>query len=111
MGRGQLANHVTLVTKKPKVGDGVTIFHWSDRSAGTVSRVHPGGMKAWFRYDHSFRTDHNGKSESQSYRYEQRPDSPEYEVSLRKNGEWRCVGRHGSKVVFGVRAAYHDFSF
>jgi hypothetical protein len=94
---------------KPKVGMGVTICWWSDRTAGTISRVSPSGKTFWFKDDTAIRTDNNGISEQQEYRYEQCPDAPEEQVRMTKNG-WRTVGSKCG-VHLGYRKAYTDPTF
>lgn len=106
---GQLAIHMRVISKAPEVGDGVTIFHWTDRSAATVVRVSKSGRTCWIRPCKATRADKNGMSESQTYTYEEIPTAKEIRVSLRKNGEWRIV--KGNKVAFGFRDAYHDYNF
>lgn len=91
----------------PEVGMGVTIVHWSDRSAGTVTWVSPSGKTIRYRGDRAIRTDSNGMSEAQSYRYEQIPDGHERTARLTKRG-WRDKG---VKIVLGVRDAYYDYTF
>lgn len=110
MSGGQIANHVRIKTKTPEVGDGVTIFHYTDRSAGTVVRVSKTGKTAWVVPVRAVRTDNNGMSESQEYRYEEIPGAEPFRVTLRKDGQWRRTN-HENKVAFGFRNAYHDFSF
>lgn len=110
MSGGQIANHVRIKTKAPEVGDGVTIFHYTDRSAGTVVRVSKSGKSAWVIPCKAIRTDDNGMSESQTYRYEDITTAEPFRVTLRKDGQWRRT-KHENKVAFGFRNAYHDFSF
>lgn len=110
MSGGQIANHVRIKTKTPEVGDGVTIFHYTDRSAGTVVRVSKSGKTAWVVPVKAVRIDNNGMSESQEYRYEEIPNAEPFRVTLRKDGQWRRTN-HENKVAFGFRNAYHDFSF
>ena len=68
------------VTEVPKVGDGATLFLYSDRHAYTVRhvRVSPSGKTITIRAtrDKVRRIDNNGMSESQAYEYETvEPDS------------------------------------
>lgn len=107
----QLANHVRIKTKFPVVGDGVTVFHYTDRSAGTVERISPSGKTVWIRPDRAIRKDRNGMSESQQYAYEPVEDAKLMRATLRKDGQWRLSGYMGYKVAFGFRDAYHDYSF
>ena len=65
------------VTEVPKVGDGATLFLYSDRHAYTVRmvRVSPSGKTIEIRAsrDEARRTDNNGFSESQDYEYTTEP--------------------------------------
>ena len=91
----------------PVVGMGVTLLHWTDRSAGTITRVAPSGKTFWFREDRAIRTDSNGMSEMQSYRHEPDPNSRERRARLR-SGAWKS---EGTRIRVGDRNTYHDFSF
>lgn len=109
---GSVTNWMMSGTKgqpTPEVGMGITILHWTDRSAGTITRVSPSGKRFWYRPDTAIRVDSNGMSESQEYRYEPNPDATEREVRLNSKGEWKEV--KGSRVALGYRCAYYDFSF
>lgn len=94
----------------PAVGMGITILHWTDRSAGTIHKVSPSGKTFWFTEDKATRIDGNGMSESQNYRYEPQPDAPLRMARQRVNGQWRVSG-DGKAIMLGNRAAYHDYSF
>lgn len=105
---GSVMNHLMSGPSAPVAGEGATILHWTDRTAATVVRVSPSGKTAWIRKDRAIRTDSNGRSEIQDYRYEPVPDAPLTVVRLTKRG-WRTKGGNG--VSFGHRSAYHDYSF
>lgn len=92
----------------PVVGEGATFLHWTDRSAGTVTRVSPSGKTAWVRPDTSILTSGSILSESQVYRYEPCPEAAEIRVRLTGRG-WRAA--NGCGVSFGRRDAYRDPSF
>lgn len=99
----------------PNVGDGATIFHYSDRSAATVSRVvtsRRGVVTVFVKGDTAKRTDTNGMSESQSYEFTSNPDAAEEAVKLRTHHGrkvWRT--KSGEGIAFGYRSAYHDYTF
>jgi hypothetical protein len=96
---------------EPKVGMGATLLMWSDRKAMTVVEVK---SKKTIRltYDKAIRTDTNGMSDSQSYRYEQDERGIPLQATLRKDGRWRISGyKTGGVIVLGERDAYHDYSF
>lgn len=106
---GSLVNHL-LTSNRPDfpatVGDGATICYWTDRSAATVVKVTR--TQVHVQEDAAIRTDANGMSESQSYRYEPRPEGPVIVFRKTKRG-WRAA--RGGSLVLGVRNAYHDYSF
>jgi hypothetical protein len=95
------------VEPSPLVGMGCTLLFWTDRHAGTVIAVSPSGHKVTVREDKAIRTDSNGMSESQNYRFEPDPDGRVH--TLYRQGD----GRYGKspRLVLGVRGAYHDYSF
>jgi hypothetical protein len=96
-------------TPAPVAGLGVTELGWTDRHAGTITRVSPNGKRLWFTLDIATRTDANGMSESQTYTYAQNPSAQEREARLCKNG-WKIVGSRNG-LSLGRREKYHDYSF
>jgi hypothetical protein len=98
-------------TDTPAVGEGCTIYSYSDRAAGTVVRIAT-PKKVFIKYDKTTRIDTNGMSESQTYSYETNDAGLEIEVSLRRDGIWHeGTTQKGRVVRFGHRDTYHDFSF
>ncbi|MBK6942477.1 MAG: hypothetical protein IPH13_20060 [Planctomycetes bacterium] len=93
----------------PTVGMGATVCAWSDRYAATVIEVRS-PSRVVIQYDTAIRTDDNGMSESQSYRYEPNPKGMTKIVTRRRDGAWR-IEKEGTGVRFGKREAYHDYSF
>jgi len=98
----------------PKVGDGATILHWTDRTAGTVISVSEKAIEV--QEDKDVRTDKNGMSDSQEYEYS--PNSQGCRWIFKRvargkyKGFWRVNGRSdGEGVRFGERDKYYDFSF
>lgn len=110
--RGSLINRLGENSKQPepKVGMGVTIFSYTDRSAGTIVDVHMSGKKFWFTYDKAIRVDQNGMSDCQEYKYEQQPHGQTFEAYLNKKGQWK-IRKDGRGLAIGYRQAYHDYSF
>lgn len=106
----QVGHLINYKNEKPKLGMGVVLLHYTDRSAGTIFQMSKSGKTIWFREDKAIRTDKNGRSESQSYKFEADPSGKVYRASLRKDGQWR-LANDDRKVVVGVRDAYHDYSF
>lgn len=70
-----------------KVGTLCTIYSWSDRHAYEVVEVTDQEHIA-IRQLKAIRTDGNGMSDSQTYRYESNPKNPIQKLVL-KNGKWR----------------------
>lgn len=111
----------------PAVGEGATIYHYTDVSAGTVSEVRTvrGRTEVIVREDKAIRTDDNGMSDQQSYRFEPDPEGMIYVVRFRKETKKTRAGwyeyhkdgrlgtseRFGWRVEFGGRMKYHDYSF
>lgn len=105
---GSVVNHLLAGgnTQCPRVGDGVTILGWTDRYAGTIIKVTPKMITV--REDIATRTDSNGLSEAQVYRYEPNPNGRTRTFRLTRDG-WRTKDREGLSI--GVRRAYRDPSF
>jgi hypothetical protein len=110
-GHGSLVNGLsgTPAGVVPKVGMGLTILMWTDRHAGTITRVSESGKTIWFKRDKAIRVDGNGMSETQEYRFERDEEATEERASLRKGGQWKST--HGDRLALGERTEYHDFSF
>ena len=109
-GHGSLTNAFagTPADVVPKPGMGITIIMWTDRHAGTITRVSPSGKTFWYREDRATRIDGNGMSESQEYTFETVTEGPERCARRCKDGQWRDCG---TKIVLGYRSEYRDFSF
>lgn len=98
----------------PEVGMGATILYWTDRRAATVIAVSASGREITVQYDTAIRTDDNGMSDSQSYRYEPNPAGATRVFTKRKNGQWIAKGeplKGGQRLGLGYRREYYDFSF
>lgn len=113
---GSLMNHAmsSAAPIKPQIGMGVTVLGWTDRYAGTIIEIIRNGFVV--QQDKAIRTDSNGMSESQSYRYEPNPDgrirSFRQVMRGKAKGAWRESSGSGSTgVLIGHRRAYHDYSF
>lgn len=88
-------------------GTGATYRIGSDRYAVTVIAVSPGGQKITTRDDRAIRTDNNGISELQDYRYERNPVGEIRTFYRDRNGQYGNKTRGGS-LWLGVRHAYSD---
>jgi hypothetical protein len=109
---GSLTNRLAENTKspKPEVGMGVTFMMYSDRHAGTIVEV-LSPKKIMVQFDKAVRTDSNGFSENQSYKFEPQPTSAKILVTLRKDGRWHEGTKlDGTVVVLGRREEHYDFS-
>ncbi len=124
---GSLVNYLYMNAAngiQPEVGMGVTFYHWSDRSAGTIQEVEVIKGKTYIHItaDEAKRIDNNGFSEMQDYEFIQNPDghrsvyrfdeTKRQWVGVYKNpetGRWKI--RTNSHIRIGERDAYHDFSF
>lgn len=107
MEHGSLQNLIAGSSAVPKVGEGLTVVMWTDRKAGTITRVSPSGKTLQYRLDKAVRVDTRGMCDSQEYRYEPQSDAPEETARLTSKG-WR---NNKIKIVVGVRDVYHDYSF
>ena len=120
-------NHIMSRSTKgqpdPVVGMGATILHWTDRDAGTITKVFAIGkdLAIEVQQDKATRTDTNGMSEMQTYAYEADPNGARSTWRF-KAGAWKQVRysedtkrwrlvEAGGGLQIGVRRAYHDFSF
>lgn len=109
-----MANSMSI----PEVGKGATILHWTDRSAYFVNEVSSDGKEVVIERAKAVRTDNEGMSESQSYKYERDVDV-EPETLRFTYGKWRRVytnweGKRETSpvnIIFGTMREYYDYSF
>lgn len=95
---------------EPVVGMGVTVCYYSERYAGTITRISKSGKSFWFKYDIVKRVDNNGMSDSQTYEYTENPEANEIPVRMNRKGIYKTLKSH-NPIVLGVRNAFHKFSF
>lgn len=111
----------------PVVGMGATICHYTDRNAATVVAVRfkrDGSVKEIdVRQDKAIRTDSNGMSDAQSYRYEPNEDAPVNTWRVDSQGRFRRLAtdwegkvrmeswRGGSRLALGIRDEFYDYTF
>jgi len=93
-------------TAEPKVGDGATLLHWSDRHAYTIVEVKKNYILV--THDIAKRTDQNFERGPQEYTYQTDFDATPVRANLRKDGNY-YIGNQVLKV--GYRNEHHDYSF
>jgi hypothetical protein len=124
---GSLTNHLdaagVIGQPTPTVGMGATILHWSDRDPATIVKVENLGKAILLtvQVDKYERTDGNGMSECQSYKFSPNPEGALYTFKQAKNGRWQQVSLNpetgrwnvakGLGLRIGERDRYYDFSF
>ena len=92
----------------PSIGDGCTIIYFSDRVPATVISIF--GNKTFLIQEDSYvRTDDNGSSESQDYKYSENKEGRTYRVSIRKNGVCR-ISKQNTLVQVGYRQRFYDYT-
>ncbi len=108
---GSMINHLMSAptTYVPQVGDGATLLSWSDRHPYTIVAVR-NERRVIVQADRATRTDTNGMSECQTYRFERDHDAPLVTLTKRKSGKWQRLGE-SETFLLGHRSKYHDFSF
>ena len=100
----------------PVVGKGATELMWTDRKAYFVNMVSENKKHCVIEKAKAIRTDDNGMSEAQTYKFERTG----YKTELRfKWGKWRYQGQNDwnknkwypMDIQFGYMDEYYDFSF
>lgn len=94
----------------PKVGDGATIFLWSDRHAATVVDVSPTGKTVYLTRDTARVVDGSAMDGSAKYTFTPNPNGPRVKVTKDKSGLWGVVGTRDG-VRFGTKSEYRDPHF
>lgn len=121
---GSLINHIVTEANQPapKVGDGATICHWSDRHAGTV--IGWDGKTVTVQKDKATRVDKGMMTDCQSYTYEADPNGTVFCFKKDSKGKWRAMHHNpdtgklfmspkgnGAGLWLGVRDEHYDYSF
>lgn len=94
----------------PVLGMGATYCIGSDRYAGTIVYVSRNKAVIKVRDDKAIRTDNNGMSDAQNYRYEPNEEGEIRTFYRNQKGGYGHRSRGGSCRV-GVRDHFHDYSF
>jgi hypothetical protein len=108
MNYGTLTNLIYAEDKaiEPKIGDGATLLHWSDRHAYTIVDVKKTYVLA--TRDIAERTDQNFERGPQEYSYQTDPEASPVRANLRKDGKY-YIGNQVLKI--GYRNEHYDYSF
>lgn len=102
------AKIVTIKRMGIEVGEGITIYCWTDCHAYTVIEKSKSGKTIKIQRDKATRIDHNGMSEDQEYSYD---FDPEGEImTLRWSDKYHCY-KNGVYKSFNGRREYYDYSF
>lgn len=102
---------------RPEVGMGATALLWTDRHAGTITRIVELGGKVtavYWREDNAELVSGSIFSEGQEYEYSANEAAPEIVYTLRKDGTYVRQGdalKNGQRLWIGVRQSYRDPSF
>jgi len=89
----------------PVVGMGATVYAWSDRYAGTITKVSPSGKTVTITEDTVvWEPFPSGYAKG----YEPNPDGRTWVARKRPNGVWKSAG---NGVRLGWKSAYRDPSF
>jgi len=110
----------TKQVRKPQVGDGATVIHYTDATACTVIRISPSGKTIWIQEDTA--TLDNWKPEiipggfsghcvnnyDQKYTYQRNYNGQIHRCSFRKNGQLRTT--NNERITEG-RYHFHDYNF
>lgn len=103
------------------LGDGATLFYHSDRTACTIVRIEKDMV--WIQEDTATRIDSNGMSDMQEYSYAPNPRGKIHTYRWNeKSDNWDKVNfnsktnrwnkdYYNTRVVFGLRREYYDYSF
>ena len=100
----------STTSKLPEIGMGATIVFYSDREPATIIQITSNGKRIVLQEDLSTRTDNNGMSEIQQYKYDPNPNGTIHIATLRKDGTYRLSGEK-TVVHIGDRRKYYDYSF
>lgn len=99
-------------TPRYHVGDGVTMCHWSDRHAGTVTAVSPSGKTVTVQRDKAT-GHHHEMTDQQEWTYERDPHGITQTFTLRRDGRFWARGNAigGLPVLGDGRHEFYDYSF
>jgi len=112
------------------IGNGATVYSWSDRYGATLVDIIKRNGKQFIvvQEDHAERTDNNGMSESQSYKYSANPEGKKHYAQILDietedgqkgfileprylNPQTNRFNKDGHRITLGHRSKFHDYSF
>ena len=112
------------------IGNGATVYSWSDRYSATLVDIIKRNGKQFIvvQEDHAERTDNNGMSESQSYKYSANPEGKKHYAQILDietedvqrgfileprylNPQTNRFNKDGNRITLGHRSKFHDYSF
>lgn len=115
---GSIVNHLySIGSNHPEAGKGATELMWSDRRAWFVNSVSADGKSCEIELPKAVRTDNNGMSEVQHYRFERESGPCKLTLKFRYGAWYVDNGKHAYKryskinIRFGFMSQYHDYSF
>lgn len=111
---GSLINNLVDGTEleEIKVGTGVTMLSWTDRTPGTIIEVDPKGKWIKVQEDKCKRIDNNGMSDDQDYEYSRNPEGSIRTYKKNRLGKYTDNGKKdGCGLIIGRREKYYDYSF
>ena len=95
-----------------KVGVGVTMLSWTDRTPGTIIEVDPKGKWIKVQEDSYKRVDNYGMSDDQEYEYSANPNGTIKTYKKARNGKFTDSGKNdGCGLIIGHRERYFDYIF
>ena len=106
-----LTNYMLSGTKgqpEPKVGMGATLLSWTDRYPATIVEVLDGGKMIGVQEDEAIRTDSNGMSESQQYKFYPCPEQTVQYFKKDKKGAYREVRKNENGRYVFVAARFES---
>lgn len=101
---------ITIKATNLNVGDGISLSPYTDWNAYTVieRRETPKGFVLTVQEDEAIRTDNNGISDTQTYRFKRNTNGITRTVKWNSKTNWFTAD--GDKVALG-RHCYYDYSF
>ena len=110
---------IEVVETTLEVGDGVTLNYYSDREPATIIEIGPNGKWLKVQEDNSERTDKNGMSDCQHYRFtrnEKGAIHTFYKTRRKDKTFYTDTGRstyneYGVYLTLKHRNKYFDYSF